>query len=290
MRRPPVAVLLFVAVVFALSLALSLIVGLSGGEESPIIGLGFLSMLFPAIAMLIVQAATGERVSIDWGRLPLRFVPVALILVPAVLHAAMLPVASTLERGLRWQQRWSVLTVGELVGRVALNAAVGLAVVSALALFEEIGWRAWLLPRLASLFGTRRALVGAALIAAAWHLPYVASGIHHIAGMSPAATGLIMSVGQVGSALVFGWLWIRTESIWIVALAHGALNNWGQFAFKYLEDFRAADERLVLGAGNLALLLLGTVLLLDKTLTSSAAPTPGWIRPHVPIPGTTDHE
>jgi GrpB-like predicted nucleotidyltransferase (UPF0157 family) len=59
----------------------------------------------------------------------------------------------------------------------------------------------------------------------------------------------------MGASLVLGWLWVRTESLWIVAIAHGALNNWGQLAFKYIRAFDS--EATVLAAGNGALLLLG---------------------------------
>jgi membrane protease YdiL (CAAX protease family) len=59
---------------------------------------------------------------------------------------------------------------------------------------------------------------------------------------------------------VIGWLWLRTESIWIVSLAHGALNSWGQYAFKYMQFVKAQDS-VVGGAALLALLILGTSLL-----------------------------
>jgi hypothetical protein len=60
------------------------------------------------------------------------------------------------------------------------------------------------------------------------------------------------------------WLWLRTESIWIAALAHGALNNWGQYAFKFMDDGGAGGEArdmLVLAAGGLGLLAVGSLLL-----------------------------
>ena len=62
------------------------------------------------------------------------------------------------------------------------------------------------------------------------------------------------------AGLVIGWLWLRSESMWLVMLAHGALNNWGQYAFKYMQDFVAADPAVVLGVGNVGLLLAGSLL------------------------------
>jgi hypothetical protein len=59
---------------------------------------------------------------------------------------------------------------------------------------------------------------------------------------------------------VIGWLWIRTESIWIVAIAHGALNNWGQYAFKFMRDVATPDPALLLVAGFLGLLIVGSCL------------------------------
>jgi hypothetical protein len=61
-----------------------------------------------------------------------------------------------------------------------------------------------------------------------------------------------------------GWLWLRTESIWI-ALAHGAMNNWGQSTFKYMKDFADTDPgltaRLAGAAGARQLLIaFGTPL------------------------------
>ena len=76
-------------------LALSLVIGLTGGYESRWIGLGYLS----AISALIAKAAMRpEQGSVGWRSLPLRYLPLALFLMPFVMHAAMLPLAAALGR------------------------------------------------------------------------------------------------------------------------------------------------------------------------------------------------
>jgi membrane protease YdiL (CAAX protease family) len=157
---------------------------------------------------------------------------------------------------------WGALTFGELATRIAANAIVGLVLVSILACFEEIGWRAWLLPRLMDRIGVRGAVIASSAIWALWHVPFALAGIQHLDGVSPATTALLMPIGIVASGLILGWLWVRTRSFWIVALAHGALNDWGQYAFKYMHDFRVRDQIIVLAAGSLALLVTGSLLVM----------------------------
>ena len=45
------AVLVFIAIAYALSIALSLLIGLTGGYRSQWIGLGYVSMLLPAVSV-----------------------------------------------------------------------------------------------------------------------------------------------------------------------------------------------------------------------------------------------
>ncbi|MFA5910559.1 MAG: CPBP family intramembrane glutamic endopeptidase [Vicinamibacterales bacterium] len=288
------AILVFVAIAYALSIALSLVVGLTGGHASPIAGLGFLSMFIPATAVLVVRFAMGERVSsVGLSRFPLKYLPLVLLM-PAVLHAVMLPLTAMLEGGLQWHEwltpqadglfhtpesrGWGTMTATGLMGRVVANAGAGILFVSLLAFFEEVGWRAWLLPRLADRMGARRAIVITAVIWAFWHTPFALSGILYIDGMSQAATAMIMPIGQVGAGLVIGWLWLRSESMWLVTIAHGALNSWGQYAFKFMQDFVRADQALVLGVGNVGLLLVGS-LLAWQGLASTQRPVAGPLEP-----------
>jgi hypothetical protein len=82
----------FVLTAYALSIALSLVIGLTGGYRSKWIGLGYLSMVIPTVAVVIANGMSAERCrTLDGRSLPLRYLPWALVLMPVVMHAVMLP-------------------------------------------------------------------------------------------------------------------------------------------------------------------------------------------------------
>ena len=87
-----------------------------------------------------------------------------------------------------------------------VNAVVGLAANSFLAFFEEIGWRAWLLPRLRDRIGPRRAVVATAIIWGFWHVPFQLSGIQHIDGVSLMSLAITLPFGIMTAGLIIGWL------------------------------------------------------------------------------------
>src|SRR5689334_22827602 len=122
------AVSAFIAIAYALSIALSLTIGLTGGHNSPLIALGYVSMLLPAISVVIVRAVWNEGPCVKWESLPSRYLPLALFLMPVVMHAVMLPIISAQHGGLRWKP--------VNAGGVLVNAFVGLIIVSVLAFFE----------------------------------------------------------------------------------------------------------------------------------------------------------
>lgn len=237
-------------------------------------------MFVPAVAMLVVVfGMQAEAPLLRWNRFPLIYLPVALLLMPVAMHAVMLPVAAALWGELPWAnwlapeadglyhtsaaRNWGVLTPAGFAARLAANIVVGLAANSALAFFEEIGWRAWMLPRLIERMNIQRAVTVSALIWAFWHTPFALGGIHHLPGIPALLVVLTLPILTIGAGLVIGWLWIRTESIWMVALAHGALNNWGQYAFKFMQDEGPGGQprdMLILAAGGLAVLVVGSSL------------------------------
>ncbi len=206
-------------------------------------------MLIPAASLYL----SGNRAT-GWGRPQPGYIPAALFLMPSVMHAVMLPTAATLHR-LNWK------TPPPEPGHVVINAIVGLTIVSVLTLFEEIGWRGWMLPRLLEHHSARRAVVISALIWAIWHIPFALAGIQYLEGVPPTLAAAVIPFSIFGAGLIIGWLWLKTQSLWIVTLAHGSLNNWGQYAFKFTHSEGQPIDALILAIGGLALIVTGTLLL-----------------------------
>jgi len=218
-------------------------------------------MLVPALGVLAARAASGASPDIEWKRFPWHWLPAALLLLPWAIHAVALPGVFVLEGKLPW-----VPSLLPGWGHLAINAVAGLLFVSFLAFFEEIGWRAFMLPRLAERLGVRRAAVASALIWALWHVPFALSGILHVENVTPFALALVEPVGVFGAGLFLAFLWFKTESVLLVALAHGAFNNWGQYAFKFMKTSGEQDLAL------LALVVMATLAVGASALTQIADP------------------
>ena len=133
----------FVFLTYGLSIALSLVVGATGRDESALaFPLGLASMFVPTLAVLVVGCVMGAGPPQGWDRLPLRYLLTALLLMPIVMHVVMLPVAARLWGGLPWvswlvpqadglyhtsaARGWGVLTPAGLFGRMVMNIVVGI--------------------------------------------------------------------------------------------------------------------------------------------------------------------
>src|SRR5215203_7547800 len=100
----------------------------------------------------------------------------------------------------------------------------------AFSLWEEIGMRGYLLPKLLPL-GRRRALLLVGLVHAAWHMPLIfLTPLYHTAGNRLIVVSLFVGT-IVAASFVFGYLRIYTGSVWPASIAHAVHNAaWGTFA------------------------------------------------------------
>jgi membrane protease YdiL (CAAX protease family) len=87
---------------------------------------------------------------------------------------------------------------------------------------EEVGWRGYALPRMATRLGLGPASLILGVIWALWHLP-----LFFIPGTSTTGQSFPLYLLQVTAlSVAFGWLWWRTGgSLLLTMLLHAAVNN-----------------------------------------------------------------
>jgi CAAX protease family protein len=109
-------------------------------------------------------------------------------------------------------------------------ATIGLIGAMGSALGEEIGWRGFLLPRLTTRFGFTLGCLVSGIVWAVWHYPAIIQGGYG-AG-TPKSYELVCFTGMVvASAFVFGWLRLKSQSLWPCVMLHAAHNQFIQAIF-----------------------------------------------------------
>ena len=98
---------------------------------------------------------------------------------------------------------------------------------------EEIGWRGFLYPQLKARFGRTRGLVLGGIIWGAWHWPLIGLIGYEYGAAAGNAAGyvgypvlgmLVFCVFTVALGIFCDWVYEQSESIWLPALLHGAIN------------------------------------------------------------------
>ncbi len=173
----------------------------------------------------------------------------ALVAIAMTLHAAgSRSVQSLIANLFRWRVgvRWYVFAIGFMAavklttavvhraafgewppfGRTPVLVMLAATLVSVLILGqagEELGWRGFALPRLASRVGLGWASVILGAAWAAWHLPlfFIFPSADKYGQSFPLYLGQV-----VGLSVAFAWLWWRTNgSLLLTMLFHAAVNN-----------------------------------------------------------------
>jgi membrane protease YdiL (CAAX protease family) len=249
-RRSIRSIVIFVAIAFGLSWLVALPLWLGDGLATPLFPLIAIAiMATPAIAALIVvffvERPEGRARALGlWPMRPVGrligysllgiFVPIALVLV-ALPVGALLGVYpadfvnfSAFDQLLTDQMEAAgapalPIPVGALVAIQMATVPLAAFINLIPALGEELGWRGWLLPKLLPL-GAVPAILISGVIWGLWHAPLILLGYNY-----PDAPGWLGLLAMVGMCTVFGaifgWLRIRSESVWPAALAHAAFNG-----------------------------------------------------------------
>ncbi|MFJ2550624.1 lysostaphin resistance A-like protein [Microbacterium sp. NPDC087591] len=248
-RVPWLAVIAFVVLACGSAWLVALPLWLGDGLAEPLTPVLLPVMMWtPAVAALIVtfalrSPARGDRVRFLglWPLRPAKRVIWMLLLawlVPPLLVGASILVAAALGfvtldptfAGLSAQLA-AALPEGTPMPPVEVVVVAQLAIIPVGALFnsifafgEELGWRGWLVPALRPL-GTWPTLLISGVIWGFWHSPVILLGYNF--GRTDITGVLFMIGGCVAWGILFGWLRLRSASVWPPVIAHGSLNAAG---------------------------------------------------------------
>ena len=227
-------VALFLAIAFGVSWCIWPLV-LANPASSPLIPFG------PGVAAVVVCAWAGGRRLV--AQLLARLVRFAVhpawylvaLAIPAIATGGALAAVAVAGGP---APSWETADLPQLVFAVAATVVI-------VGVFEELGWRGYLLPRLER----RRPAVAAALIVGLiwfpWHLPELVS--------DPSQRPLLQfGVLVMSQSVIFAWLYNSTRgSLPVVMLCHAAYNTFARF---YLADL--ADGLYLLAWSALSALTL----------------------------------
>ena len=215
--RPMRQALIFLGLTYALALAIALALPHAG--IAPLISI---AVPLAAVALTVVLAVPrGHRrevwAAVGWGR-PGWPAPVVAVLGPAALVGLSFGTAA-----LFGVVRFAGIGRGAGIG--VLDFLLATAVFAVVFLGEEVGWRGFLLLRLAEVTSGQRAALATGACHAVFHLPLLLlTTTYQSAGSRWVVVPMVM-VSLTMAGVWYGWLRACSGSIWPVSLSHSAFNN-----------------------------------------------------------------
>ncbi|MER7796726.1 CPBP family intramembrane glutamic endopeptidase [Microbacterium sp. NPDC096154] len=290
-RVPWPAVTAFAITAIALAWLVALPLWLGDGLASPLFGpLAILMMFTPAVATLVAVFALRSPHSARarfLGVWPLRpfgrtiwfsvvflFAPALIVLAVAFASAALGLVAFDLVgfSGFAEALAPTLAVAGVDPASVPIQAVV-LAQLAALPLGalvncfvtfgEEIGWRGWLLPALRPL-GVWPALLLSGAVWGVWHAPIILLGYNF--GRPDVGGVLLMIAACVAWGVLFGWVRLRTASVWPAVTGHASLNAAGGAVMLFVAAGHTPDMSVV---GPLGLVAWGVLAVVVVALAAA---------------------
>jgi len=256
----------------------AIVAGLSAIVSTPIIAAGsthiggiitLLAVWVPAIAAFLACRIYHEPVrSLGWHLRKPRYLALAYLL----------PVAYTaIIGGIVW-----LIGAGTFTGNgpAHLPFYIGFATLGTMiaTLGEELGWRGYLVPHLASAYSFTTTALVSGLIWAVWHYPILLFTDYGTGGPRWYLL-LCFTVSIVGLSFAAAWLRLQTGSVWSAVLLHTSHNLFmlGIFAPLMVEG---CTMYLLTGEGGLLMVITGVILAvvfwsLRARLTDAELPAPG---------------
>jgi hypothetical protein len=164
--------------------------------------------------------------------------------------------------------QWETSDILQVVGSLLVTVVI-------VGLFEELGWRGFLLPRLQRGRTALAAALVVGLVWLPWHLPELVSD----RGQRPLAQFVIY---VLASSVIYAWLYNSTQaSLPIVILLHAAFNSFTKFFISELRDSHYVVAWWTL-AGLVALLAVAVVAHAGRQNLARGNPKPVYERTEAP--------
>ncbi|MGH1848668.1 type II CAAX endopeptidase family protein [Enterococcus gilvus] len=111
---------------------------------------------------------------------------------------------------------------------------------------EEFAWRGYLLPKLTEKFAPIKAITLTGLIWGIWHAPIILMGFNY--GKKHTLLGVVMMIiFCIAINAILSYLFIKTNSIWVVVVAHSAVNAIDNYSPAYLFTSMSSQPNLLIG-------------------------------------------
>lgn len=286
---------IFLGFAFGISWATGLVIFLTGGlADSPSLAIagGQISlalvlmatfyMFGPALANILTRLVTKEgkqnlllKPNFDQGRwvhyLAAWMLPGLLTIIGMILFFLIFPGNYDSDLGVLREQLalagggdinpWTIVAIQ------TIQAILIAPLLNAVPTFgEEFGWRGYLLPKLMPL-GGRKAILLSGIIWGVWHWPVILMGYNFGPDYfgAPFLGPLMMVWFTIVSGALFGWVTIKSASVWPAVIGHGALNGIAALSLLFI----AGEPSTLLGPtpvgliGGAAFTLLAVILFLS---------------------------
>jgi membrane protease YdiL (CAAX protease family) len=262
----------YTLVVMIVSYIWQIIIYYKGGLDSVLIPL---LMFIPGIVAMIFRIKTKEGLrNVGWGLrkwwyvIPAIFTPIIVVLGTTILLVTM-NVATLPDKFFIFKDGMVEITrIGLILGNhtqgisffifnFVFSHIVFLLIGSIITLGEEFGWRGYLQEKLLRKYGLNWGFILLGGVWGFWHLPIVLMGWtfpnHPILGAF-----LLMPISTVFFGIFEGWLYLRSGSIWMPALAHASINLFSGFLFmmNMSQDVLFAKSMFLIGWGVVAVYCL----------------------------------
>ena len=262
----------YLLVVMLVSYIWQIIIYFNRGVDSFLIPL---LMFIPGVVAVLFRIKSKEGLrNVGWGLrkwwyiLPAIFIPI-LVVTGVVLSLVTMNLATLPENFIVFKDGMlEVSKIGLILGNQTQGIAffifnfvfshiIFLIIGSLISLGEEFGWRGYLQEKFLRKYGLNLGVILLGVVWGYWHLPIVLMGWsfpnHPILGAL-----VLMPISTIFFGIFEGWIYLRSGSIWMPALAHASINLFTGvlFLMGMPQDTLFAKYILLVGWGIVAVFCL----------------------------------